>query len=86
MYQDRSEERFNRRRFLAASAAAAGLHGFRSLVAADETTKIAPHARHDPTLPAAGLRRAPRKGRSSVYVTRDDLLGLSFACRRSHAA
>ena len=48
MYQDRSEERFNRRRFLAASAAAAGLRGFNSLVVADETTKIAPPVRHDP--------------------------------------
>ena len=47
--EDLSMREFNRRQFLAASTAASSLFGFRPMVAADETAKIAPPARHDPT-------------------------------------
>jgi len=46
---DRPAKRFCRRRFLAASAAAASLGGLRPLVDAEEPAKIAPPPRHDPT-------------------------------------
>ena len=46
---DRSAKSLSRRRFLAASAAAAGLHRLRWLVDAGEPTRIAPPPRHDPT-------------------------------------
>lgn len=49
MHKDPSTNGFNRRRFLAASVATIGLHGFSSFAAADEAAKIAPPARHDPT-------------------------------------
>jgi len=46
--KDPSANGFNRRRFLAISAATIGLQGFSPFAAAGEAAKIAPPARHDP--------------------------------------